>query len=319
MNELIRSTRSLTRALPLHFYLPLLFGLPLTLALPACAPATVQPAPATEPALPLWEVTDGAGTVYLLGSIHMLRPETYPLDDAIYEAFDESALVAFEVHMDSIQAAAPQMLARGVYQDGRTLAEVLPPDLYADLEAQVQGLGVPLQAMSSMKPWMMALTVSALTMQQSGYEAATGVDMHFFERAKSSDKSVIGFETMDQQIEVFDGMPLDDQIAFLRSTLDELDGFVEMMDEATELWKRGDAEEIAGMMTESMEGQPNLRRRILDDRNQAWVPQIEALLRSRDTSIVIVGMAHLIGDGSVVDLLRERGLSVTRHRAAGDR
>lgn len=296
----------------------LLQTLTLIVALPACAPAAVRQAPDAQP-LPLWEVTDGAGTVYLLGSIHMLRPETYPLDAAIYEAFDESDVAAFEVHLDSLEAAAPQMLARGVYQDGRTLADVLPADLHAELEARLTDLGVPIQVMSSMKPWMMALTVSALTMQRSGYESAQGVDMHFFERAQAGGQRVIGFETMAQQIDVFDGMSLDAQIAFLRSTLDELDGFVEMMDEATELWKRGDAEEIAAMMTESMEGQPDLKRRLLDDRNRAWVPQIETLLRSRDTSIVIVGMAHLIGETSVVDLLRDRGYSVTRRTAAGAR
>lgn len=296
--------------------LSLLLSFPLLLALPACAPATFQEAPAAAQPLPLWEVTDGAATVYLLGSIHMLRPGTYPLDSAIYEAFDESEVAAFEVHLDSLEAAAPRMLARGVYQDGRTLAAVLPPELYSDLQERLQELGVPIQVMSSMKPWMMSLTVSALTMQRSGYESAEGVDVHFFERAKAGGHTVIGFETMDLQIDVFDGMTLDEQIAFLRSTLEELDGFVEMMDEATELWKRGDAEEIAAMMTESMEGQPNLKRRLLDDRNRAWVPQIEALLRSRDTSIVIVGMAHLIGEGSVVDLLRERGHSVTRRTAA---
>jgi uncharacterized protein len=307
VNEPARTTRSLLRTLPL------------LVALSACAPATVEQMDAGAPLLPLWEVTDGAGTVYLLGSIHMLRPETYPLDDAIYAAFDESDVAAFEVHLDSLEAAAPQMLARGVYQDGRTLADVLPPELHADLEARLSDLGVPIQAMSSMKPWMMALTVSALTMQRSGYEAAEGVDMHFFERARSSGHRVIGFETMAEQIDVFDGMSLDAQVAFLRSTLEELDGFVDMMDEATELWQRGDAEEIAAMMTESMAGQPDLKRRLLDDRNQAWVPQIETLLRSRDKSIVIVGMAHLIGDGSVVDLLRDRGYSVTRRTAAAAR
>lgn len=305
MIDLMVSTRSLLRAFPL------------LLALPACAPAAVGEAAADARLLPLWEVTDGAGTVYLLGSIHMLRPGTYPLDDAIYEAFDESNVAAFEVHLDSLEAAAPRMLARGVYQDGRTLADVLPADLHADLAARLEELGVPLQMMSSMKPWMMALTLSALTMQRSGYEGAEGVDVHFFERAKAGGHTVIGLETMDRQLDVFDGMTLDEQIAFLRSTLDDLDGFVEMMDEATQLWQRGDAEEIAAMMTESMEDQPNLMRRLLDDRNRAWVPQIEALLRSRDTSIVVVGMAHLIGEGSVVDLLRERGHSVTRRAAAG--
>ena len=278
----------------------------------ACAPAVAPPAAPTAHALPLWEVTDGHGTVYLLGSIHVLRPETYPLDDAIYEAFDSSEVVAFELHLDSLEAGAPRMIARGLYEDGRTLGDVLPADVHADLEAHFQQLGMPVQAVSGMEPWLVALTVTALTVQRAGFETAQGIDRHFFDRATAAGKRITSFETMDQQIRVFDGMPQAEQIAFLRSTLDDIDGFADMLDEATDLWKRGDAEAIAAMMTESMEEQPNLKRRLLDDRNQAWVPQIETLLRSGDTSMVVVGMGHLIGEGSVVDLLRSRGYTITR-------
>lgn len=297
---------------PMHTTRSLLWTLPLLFGAVACAPAVVSPAAATANALPLWEVTDGRGTVYLLGSIHVLRPETYPLDDAIYEAFDASEVVAFELHLDSVEAAAPEMIARGLYEDGRTLRDVLPGDVYADLEAHFQQLGMPVQAVSRMEPWLVALTVTALTVQRAGFETAQGIDRHFFDRATEAGKRITSFETMEQQIRVFDGMPEAEQIAFLRSTLDDIDGFADMLDEATELWKRGEAEAIAEMMTESMAEQPNLRRRLLDDRNQAWVPQIEALLRSGDTSMVVVGMGHLIGAGSVVDLLRTRGYSITR-------
>lgn len=291
-------------------YLPWI--VPLLLGTVACAPAMAPSAAATANALPLWEVTDGHGTVYLLGSIHVLRPETYPLDDAIYDAFDASEVVAFELHLDSIEAAAPRMIARGLFEDGRTLDEVLPADVHADLKAHFQQLGMPVQAVSGMEPWLVALTVSALTAQRAGFETAQGIDRHFFDRATTARKRIRSFETMEQQIMVFDGMTDAEQIAFLRSTLDDIDGFADMLDEATELWKRGDAEGLAAMMTESIEEQPNLRRRLLDDRNQAWVPQIEALLRSGDTSMAIVGIGHLIGEDSVVDLLRTRGYRITR-------
>ncbi|MBR9990697.1 MAG: TraB/GumN family protein [Gemmatimonadetes bacterium] len=294
------------------------WSLALLIGMTACAPSVSQQTQAAVPAdaLPLWEVTDGHGTVYLLGSIHMLRPGAYPLDDAIYAAFDESAVATFELNLDSAVAAAPQMLARGTYQDGRTLATVLPSELYAELSERLGGLGVPVQAVSGMKPWLIALTLTALTLQQAGYETAQGVDRHFFDRAQAADKRITSLETMDQQLDTFNGMSEAEQIAFLRATLDDLGESIDMIDEMTELWKRGDAEAIAGMMTESLEDQPNLKRRMLDDRNQAWVPQIEAMLRSGETSMVIVGMGHLIGEGSVIDLLLGRSHSVTRKAAA---
>lgn len=163
--------------------------LPLLVGVAACAPAIEREATvtATADALPMWEVTNGDGTVYLLGSIHMLRPETYPLDDAIYAAFDASAVAAFELHLDSLEAAAPLMMTRGVYQDGRTLSDVLPDSLHDELAARLTEVGIPMAA-APMKPWLAALTVSALTMQRAGFEAAQGIDRHFFERAQAAGK-----------------------------------------------------------------------------------------------------------------------------------
>lgn len=312
MNDMMNATRLRSPRQWLRTLLPLLVGVA------ACAPAIEREATvnATADALPMWEVTNGDGTVYLLGSIHMLRPETYPLDDAIYAAFDASTVAAFELHLDSLEAAAPLMMTRGVYQDGRTLSDVLPDSLHDELAARLTEVGIPMAAAASMKPWLAALTVSALTMQRAGFEAAQGIDRHFFERAQAAGKRVTAFETIDLQIRVFDAMPEAEQIAFLQATLDDLDGVVAMIDESTALWKRGDAEAIGAMMNESMQDQPNLRRRLLDDRNQAWVPQIEALLSAGDTAMVIVGMGHLTGAGSVIELLRARGHTVTRSRAA---
>ena len=310
MNDVMNPVRPRSPRPWLRLLLPLLAGTA------ACAPALESEAPnAAAAALPMWEVTDGDGTVYLLGSIHMLRPETYPLDDEIYEAFDAADVAAFELHLDSLEAAAPLMMSRGLYQDGRTLSSVLPDSLHDELTARLAAVGIPMAAASSMKPWLAALTVSALTIQRAGFDAAQGIDRHFFERAQAAGKRITAFETMDQQIGLFDGMPEAEQIAFLETTLEDLDSVVAMVDESTALWKRGDAEAIGAMMTESMQDQPNLRRRLLDDRNQAWIPQIEALLRGGDTAIVIVGMGHLTGPGSVIELLRSRGHTVIRSTA----
>lgn len=279
--------------------------------------ASVQPGAvaAQDNPLPMWEVTNGSGTVYLLGSIHMLRPETYPLHDAIYEAFDAADVVAFEVHLDSLEAAAPMMLQRGMYQDGRTLADVLPADVHAELAAALGRMGVPVQAFAQMKPWLVALTLSALALQQAGYDENMGIDMHFSARAKQAGKEIIGLETVEFQLQLFDDMSEAEQVGFLDATLDDIDDIVEMIDEATEQWRRGDAEGMAELLTESMDDYPGMRDRLLDSRNRSWVPQIEQLLGSGRTAIVIVGMGHLVGENSVVDLLRERGHTVERMAA----
>lgn len=292
--------------------------LPFVLACVSCTPAMPgPPAPVDEAGLlPLWQVTDGERSLYILGSIHMLRPETYPLDDAIYAAFDASDVIAYEIDLSQMAAAAPLMLARGFYQDGRRLQDVLPGEVYADLSEHFGELGLPLQPFAAAKPWFMAITLSALVMQQGGYEGAHGVDMHFLERTQKAGKQIVALETMEEQLDVFEGLTDEEQVTMLRSTLDELDAGTGMLDEMTDMWQRGDVDGIAAMTTESMEGQPNLEKRILHDRNERWVPQIEQLLQSGRPAMVIVGLAHLAGRGSVIDLLRARGHEVTRVKSA---
>lgn len=263
-------------------------------------------------ALPLWEVRGGEQPVYLLGSIHLMRPEIYPLAPALYEAFDASAVVAFELDLAEMVEQAPLMMQRGALPEGRTLRDELPADVFAEFERRVESLGVPMTMFEGMKPWMAALTVSSLVLHQAGFQAETGLDMHFHRRAQEADMRIIGLETMEDQLNVFDELDAGAQAAFMRQTLDDLEGSAAQLDEATGMWQRGDAQGLADLFLESMRDQPVLMERLVYQRNRDWIPGIEALLRGDEPAIVIVGMGHLVGDGSVVQLLRERGYEVRR-------
>jgi uncharacterized protein YbaP (TraB family) len=286
---------------------------------PPPAPAAAAPAPAeaTAQALPLWELTHEGRTLYLLGSVHLLRPDVYPLDEAIYAAFEEAEVVAFELDFDQMMAAAPMMMQRGTFDDGRTLRQVLPAEVYAELEAQVRATPLPMEAVERMKPWMASLALSSLVLQQGGFEAAAGIDLHFHERARAAGMEIIGLETMEDQIDVFEGMSEEAQVAMLRSTLEQLDETVAELDAATELWRRGDTEGLAAMFVEQMGDQEEAMERLLFARNRAWIPEIETLLERPQTAIVIVGVGHLAGEQNVIDLLRERGYEVRQVVATG--
>jgi uncharacterized protein len=276
----------------------------------AAAPLHAQTEECPAAGLPLWQAEFGDATVYLMGSVHLLRPEVYPLHDALYDAFDAAHVVAFELDLSQVAAAAPLMMQRGTYQDGTTLADRLPPGLYEQLVARVAELGLPAQLFAPMKPWLASLMLSSLVLQRGGYETAAGIDMHFFERAQAAGTPVLGLETVEEQLDVFEGLSPAGQVAMLESTIAELDDTLEQLDRATVLWRVGDAEGLARLVTESMADQRELTERILHERNRAWVPRIEALPERGDPAVVIVGVAHLVGEGSVIALLRERGHAV---------
>lgn len=268
--------------------------------------------------LPLWEIRQVDGpTVYLMGSVHLLRPEVYPLDDGLYEAFDRAGVVAFEMDFREAQAQAMQVMQRGIFDDGRTLRDVLPADVHAAVVEILQPVGLPQEQIDMFRPWMAALTLTNVVLQTGGYDIAAGIDHHFFERAVAADKTLIGLETLDDQLQVFEGLSEEQQVKMLISTLDELDSTVEMLDKATEYWQRGQAEPLSQLLTEAMRDQAELLDRLLYERNRKWIPQIEALLAGEENAIVIVGMGHLVGEQSVVEMLHERGHEVTQRQALG--
>src|SRR5690606_12295241 len=226
------------------------------------------------------------------------RREVYPLDPTIYEVFDSADVVVFELDMAELAEGGPAMMERGMYPSGRTLADDLPPELAAELERRAEEVSLPAMMVRGMKPWFAGMTLSAAALQQAGFDAASGIDLHFLERASTAGKRTMGLETLDDQLSAMDGLSMEAQIELVRSTLEELDSIAVRMDHATTLWRVGDADALADMMTQSMRGQEELEERLLDQRNRRWVPQIEALLRRGERAMVIVGVGHLVGEGS---------------------
>lgn len=269
--------------------------------------------------IPLWEVSRDGASIYLLGSVHVLRPESYPLNEALYEAFDAAEVVAFEVDLGAAAEAAPMMMARGIFQGGQTLQTALPPDVYDDLAGRLGTLGMPIQSVAPMKPWLVGLTLNALSLQQVGFDPQLGVDMHFYQRGVRQGKRVIGLETMEDQINVFDSLTAEQQVEFLRGTLDEMDRATGQMEEIATVWATGDIERLSEMLNESLKDQPELTEKLLFERNRNWIPKIEELLAGDEPAIVIVGLGHMVGEGSVTELLSARGYTVERVAPVGAR
>src|SRR5690606_19634877 len=155
---------------------------------------------------------------------------------------------------------------------GRTIADDLPADLLGELERRGQELSLPPAMVRGMKPWFAAMTLSALVLQRAGFEGASGIDAHFHQRATAAGKRTMGLETAEDQVSALDGLSAEAQGVLVRRTLADLDSVAAKLDQATTLWKAGDAEGLATMMTESMRGQPELEERLLSSRNRNWVP-----------------------------------------------
>lgn len=277
--------------------------------------ASAPQAAAQQPARNILYRVEGptGATVYMLGSIHLLTEDAYPLSPHVESAYADAERVYFEVNLDSLQARGAEMLPLALWQNGQTLRGAIPADLYAQVEqaaGEYAQMGISMAVLDRFEPWMVAMMFSQLEWARAGLQAQHGVDMHFEGRAQQDGKALGSLESVDFQMGLMDGFTPEQQVEMLRQTLEDLPETGEMMGKMVSAWRAGDAAAIDSLINRSMGRYPQLYAKMLTERNAAWVPQIELLLRGSDDVLVVVGAAHLVGDESVVAMLRERGYTV---------
>jgi len=260
----------------------------------------------------MWTVSRGETTVYLLGSIHVLSPDVYPLPAVLDSAFTDAERVVFEADLDSLMQRGGELLMRATFAEGRTLKSELSPATYALLEEKLTGFGVPIAQLQRFEPWFVGMMLTQLSAQKAGLKAEYGIDMHFKTRAQQAGKALGALESVDFQLGLFDGLAPSDQDAFLRSSLAGIDTAAKTFEAMKAAWRSGNGAALDRMMHESMAKYPRVYAAMLTDRNLRWLPQIEAMLQGRDDVLVVVGSAHLVGKDGVVEMLRAKGYTVTQ-------
>lgn len=258
----------------------------------------------------MWKVERGGTTVYLLGSVHALKEDAYPLPPAIDAAFGEVEVMVFEIHLDQMSAAAIQMMAAGSLEKGQTLEQVVGPQTWSEFEARIGESGVNASLFQGMKPWMAALTVTAFELTKHGYLSTAGLDSHLSLRADEAGKKRLALETAEFQVSLFAELTPEESLAFLHYTLTDLETIIPEMDSLYVDWRAGNVEPVEEMLLDGFEEFPNVFKRMVTDRNSAWFPQIEELLAGERDAMVVVGSMHLVGEGGIVNLLREKGYTV---------
>jgi uncharacterized protein YbaP (TraB family) len=273
----------------------------------ATAPATVDAKPA------LWAVEDEDTTIYLFGTVHVLKPGLSWFDEAVKDAFDKSDQVMLEVVLPEDQAEmAGAMLPLAIDQSGKTLSSRLDADQLTAYQAAMASVGIPAAQFEMFKPWFVGVTLSVLPLAKYGYDPEQGAEKQLTKFAKAGGKPIAGLETLTQQLGFFDGLPDASQVSFLNSVVKDLDQMGPILDKLVTLWAKGDPDGLAVVMNESMAATPELTKILLWDRNANWADQLQARMDQPGTVFVAVGAGHLAGENSVQDYLKERGLTATR-------
>jgi len=284
-------------------------GVPADALAQTTAPATPAPIQGEGPAL--WVIKDADSTLYLFGSVHVLRPTTGWASPRVEAAFDSASDIWFEISNPDDQAAVMPLIQQHGLSPQTPLSSRLTPEENAELEAAAQAMGASAAQLQPMKPWLAALSLSVAPLVKAGYDPKSGVELVLKARAEAAGKPIHGFETIDKQIGILANLPDDVQMAFLRETLKDYENAVTLLDTMVEAWAKGDVATLDRVMVEEMkEASPALYQALLVDRNTDWANQIQTLLEGSGTAFIAVGAGHLTGEESVQAILQQRGVTV---------
>ncbi len=259
----------------------------------------------------IWRVQRNGTIGWLVGSMHMLTPDAYPLPASMTTAFAAADTLMEEADPDELASPefAAAVLARAIYLNGETLEDHVSADTFRLIAARAAAAGLPLEAVRRMKPWMVATTLQALELQRGGFDPSLGVDLHFQKLAKTSGKRFVPLETGLEQVGFMESLAPGFEDALVRENLQTAEAEVNEVKNIETAWRAGNAVALEQILLGSLKDSPAVYQSLIVARNRTWLPKIRTCL---DTTrcFIVVGAGHLVGADGLVTALRAQGYSV---------
>jgi len=262
----------------------------------------------------LWRVQSENNTVYLLGSVHFLTKEAYPLPAAYSQAFNESPIVVFETDINRLNTPEIQnrIVSLSFLPEGDHMQNHLSPDTYRLLTDRLLQEGIEPSRFEQLKPWMAALTLASIQLIKLGFHPQYGVDHYYFQKAGEEGKQIQTLESVDFQIDLISSLEGYDPNIVIEKTIQEMDILENFMEDMYLAWQSGDCLKLGRLNNQSFEGFPDLYENFISSRNKQWLPRILALTEQNQDVLVVVGAGHLCGKDSLIGLLAQTGIHVTQ-------
>lgn len=260
----------------------------------------------------MWVVKDNDSTIYLVGTIHILKPDTVWNAPKITRAVAASTHLWLEVTDDEPQAAMALMPKYGFDPNG-SLTRRLKPKQKVRLAKLAKKYDLPVAALDKMKPWMAAVALTVVPLQNAGYDPDAGVEEVLRKQAEKEGDTIAALETLEEQFQILDRIPERDQLLLLEEALADLEEGLELFEKMTKAWSDGNTDELARLTIDDMKKAPSVYDGLVVQRNIRWSEKIAEMLKGSGVQTIAVGAGHLVGPDSVQAQLDKRGIKAVRH------
>lgn len=261
----------------------------------------------------VWKAEKDQQTIYLGGTVHILRATDYPLPEAYNTAYKASQILTFETDIAALSSPEfqQQMILSLSYAGEKTIANQTSPEVYKALNEYAASLGLSLEYMKKAKPGMLMSAFTMMELQKMGV-TQEGIDLHFAKLAKKDGKSIKYFETPQEQVSFIAKLGLGNENKFYTYLLKDLKNTKQQFLEILKSWRSGNDKEMDKIINLAMKDFPKMNKLLLIDRNNNWMPNIEKYFDTKEVEFVLVGAAHLIGEDGVINMLKKKGYKITQ-------
>ncbi len=281
------------------------------LAAAACAPIGESAAPRAKgpPQPSMWVVRDADSTIYLYGTIHLLKDGDAWGGPAAQSAIAQASEIWTEIEIDPAKDAAMQAMVMQLGLDPtKKLSERIDPAYRTLMQTVITRAGLQPAVVDMMRPWLAGLTFSVVPMMQAGYDPEMGVDRQIDALGDANGKTMRWFETAEEQLQFLAGLSEPVQMQMLYESLKEFEKGATMLDAMAGAWKVGDDAALQAIVVDQMKQEyPELYDVILTQRNKRWADALANEMKGAGVDFVAVGAAHLLGPDSVQAFLAQKG------------
>ena len=233
----------------------------------------------------LWRVSHAdKAPSYILGTMHVADPRVTSLVDIVSDELEQSDRFVMEAVLDLSVTIFLQSAM--FYTDGRRLSDVAGLELFELASGRLNNYGIPASIAESMKPWAVFTTLS-LPVGQPGIP----LDLALMSSAQAAGKEVLGLETIEEQIQIFESIPESDQIEILRELACHYDHFQSDIEQLIRYYAARNLFELARL---SLKYQTEEKKTFLDSllwqRNERMVRRMAPIL-DQGKAFIAVGDA----------------------------
>ncbi len=269
----------------------------------------------------VWRISKGSDQLLIGGTVHLLPPAQYPLPAEFDAAFQHSDVLVLETDLAPMQdqARAASLQQQLLYPAGTTLSSKLAEKTRQQLQDILQRHQLTLPQVEQFRPGMLVTQLTLLELQQHQF-TSPGVDQHYLTLAQQQNKTLKYLEPIEFQLKLLAGLGEGREDLFLQHALSDVSETADMMAKALSAWRSGDLAAVEQLVLAPVKtADAQTYQQMFVARNQAWLPQIQALFGNKEQEFVLVGLGHLAGTDGVLVLLQQAGYQVEPFKSGSDK